>query len=115
MPLLNLFAALETIRLCPQLEDFATHLSEENNGYHHPTTVENRRLRTLEITFGADCSPFFDSLILPELSECSLIGTTADGTSGHTAFLDFLTRSNCKLYMLDLCFCAFEPFIVPRT
>ena len=108
---ISLFSALETIRLCPQLEDFATSISEENHGYRHPTTVENHRLRTLEISFGTDCSPFFDSLFLPRLSECSLMGTTSDGTSGHRAFLDFLTRSNCELHRLDLCFCAFGPFV----
>ena len=108
---MTLFASLETIRLCPQLEDFAMCLSEEHHGDRHPIMVENRRLRTLEITISVDCSPFFASLILPELSECCLIGTTSDGTSGHRAFLDLLTRSNCKLYKLELYFCAFGPFI----
>ena len=39
------------------------------------------------------------------------MGTTSDGTNGHRAFLDFLTRSNCELHRLDLCFCAFGPFV----
>ena len=108
---MTFFAALETIRLCPQLEDFTTCLIADNHRHRHPTMVENRRLRTLEINFDIACSPFFDSLILPGLSECSLIDGTPDGTGGRRAFLDFLTRSNCKLYKLDLYSCAFGPFI----
>ena len=108
---MTFFAALETIRLCPQLEDFTTRLSVEDYTRHrHPTTVRNRRLRTLKIHFGAGCNPFFDSLILPGLSECSITARSGGASDGR-AFLDFLARSNCRLYKLDLYSCAFGPFI----
>ena len=75
--------------------------------------MENRRLRTftLEISGSHDCSPFFDSLILPELGEFTLMSVRSNPPSGCGAFLDFLTRSNYKLYKLELCYRAFEPFI----
>jgi hypothetical protein len=107
------FAALETIRLCPQLEIFTANLTAESIRDHHPTTVTNCHLRTLElgITGHADYSPFFNSLILPKLGEFTLSGTRSNAASVRGAFLDFLTRSNCKLYKLELRHCAFEPFI----
>jgi hypothetical protein len=106
---MTFFAALETIHLCPQLENFKTNLIADNHGDRLPTTVENRCLRTLEITGHGDCSPFLDSLILPKLRELSLIATTV--ICGREAFLALLTRSKCKLYKLELRRCAFEPFI----
>ena len=105
------FVVLETIRLCPQLEAFKTYLITEDHGDHLPTTVENRCLRTLEISFHADCGPFLDLLVLPKLREFCLLCPMPSGISGCDAFLAFLTRSNCKLNKLVLRHCAFEPFI----
>ena len=107
------FAALETIRLCLQLEHFTMRLTAESIGGLHPTTVKTHRLRTLSLGVPghADCSPFFDSLILPELEEFIMIGARSNAARGRRAFLDLLTRSNCKLYKLELRHCAFEPFI----
>ena len=109
---ISFFAALETIRLCPQLEHFTTHLTTESIEGHHPTTVENHRLRTLtlDISGHPDYSPFFDLLILPELKEFTM-SARSNAPSGRVAFLDFLTRSNCKLHKLELRYCAFEPFV----
>ena len=106
---MTISAVLETIRLCPQLENFKMNLITDNHGDHPPTTVENYYLQTLEITGHGDCSPLLDSLILPKLREVSLIATTVLG--GREAFLALLTRSKCKLYKLELRRCAFEPFI----
>ena len=110
---MTFFAASEMIRLCPQLERFTMELIAENHGDRRLITVENRCLRTLTmgVTGHADCSPFFDSLILPELGEFTLMGARSHATTGRRAFLDLLTRSNCKLYKLELHRCAFEPFI----
>ena len=104
------FSALEMIRLCPQLEHFKVDLIAEDRGDHLQTTVQNSSLRTLKISCPADCGPFLNSLILPQLREFNLTCSTLVGVSGRRAFLDFLTRSNCKLYKLDLHRCAFEPF-----
>ena len=104
---MTFFAALDTIRLCPQLENFKTNLIAEDRGDPLPTTVQNRCLRTLKIFSPADCGPFLDSLILPMLREFSL---STYGIGGREAFSAFLTRSNCKLYKLELRHCAFEPF-----
>ena len=93
---MRFYTALEMIRLCPQLEEFTTRLPK-NSDYHQTTTVKNHHLRRLDITCGADCSPFFDSLVLPELGEFSLNSPTSF-VNGGRAFLDLLTRSNCKLY-----------------
>ena len=110
---MSFFAVLETIRSCPQLENFTANLNVETIGDHHPTTATNCRLRTLTlgITGDADYSPFFNSLILPKLREFTLASSRSNTTSGGGAFFDFLTRSNCKLYKLELRHCAFEPFI----
>ena len=106
---MTFFAASEMIRLCPQLENFTMDLIGENSGDRQPTTVENRRLRTLEINAHSDCSPLLDSLVLPKLRELYLVGVPRRG-NGRGAFLAFLTRSNCQLYKLALVSCAFEPF-----
>lgn len=103
------FSALEMIRLCPQLEHFKVDLIAEDRGDHLQTTVQNSSLRTLKISCPADCGPFLNSLILPQLREFNLTCSTLVGVSGRRAFLDFLTRSNCKLYKLDLHRCASSP------
>ena len=103
------FAALETIRLCPQLENFKTVLTKEDRGDRLPTTVQHRCLRTLRISCPPECGPFLDPLILPNLREFGL--TLFPGIGGREPFLALLTRSNCKLYKLELYRCAFEPFI----
>jgi hypothetical protein len=109
--IMTFFAALETICSCPQLEEFTMELIAGNPWDRHPTIVKHHRLRTLVITCPADCSPFFNSLILPELRDFSLMGTRSGDASGHRAFLDLLTRSSCKLYKLELGNCAFGPLI----
>ena len=87
------------------------HVFRQDRGDRLPTTVENRCLRTLEISFHADCSPFLGSLVLPKLREFCLLCPMPSGIGGREAFLAFLTRSNCKLNKLVLRRCAFEPFI----
>ena len=93
------------------VREFRTYLVAEDREDCLPTTVQNRCLRTLEISCRADCSPFLDSLILPKLGEFCLVGPISSGIGGREAFLALLTRSNCKLYKLALRHCAFEPFI----
>jgi hypothetical protein len=81
----------------------------EEPGYRHPTTVVHHCLRTIEILSFSDCSRLLDSLILPKLRKFYL--QIYSGTGEREAFLGLLTRSNCKLYELELHGCVFEPFI----
>ena len=106
LPGMSAIAALETIRLCPQLENFRVDLIANlgDRVDHLEATVQNSSLRTLTITCPPDCGPFFNSLILPELRNFSLTSSAISAVSSHRAFLDFLTRSNCKLYKLELAY-----------
>ncbi|KAF8346116.1 hypothetical protein F5887DRAFT_962750 [Amanita rubescens] len=113
---MTLFSVLETIRLCPQLEEFTVDCSgsdeaDEVANLPHEPIVKNRRLRKLKLHVYEDCSSMLDSMMLPALEEFNLHFPEVDGdfyTSVQQSLLDFLTRSNCKLKKLGLSDCKFS-------
>jgi hypothetical protein len=121
---MTLFAALEAIRLCPQLEEFDVNIAtvlffnwERDSRLPLNPVVENRSLRVLKILTYRDCSPFLNSLTLPALNKFTFKVVIADEYCAHgpremvpeehQAFLDLLTRSGCQLERLKIGHCAF--------
>ncbi|KAK2459427.1 hypothetical protein APHAL10511_008538 [Amanita phalloides] len=114
----TLFAALETIRLCPLLQEFEVDMRRAPviRALPRGPIVENRHLRKLDIVVHEDCGLLFDSLTLPALTELTL-DTDSDYAyrgrlfpvpSVHKSLLNLLTRSNCELDKLGLIDCGFS-------
>lgn len=102
---ISIFDASEAIRLCPRLEEFqaSPYSSGPDSRLPRSPTVENHSLRTLMIT-SRHFRLLFNSLTLPSLREVSLNIGDPDDTSyfEFPGFLDFLTRSGCKLDTIRL-------------
>ncbi|KAF8328970.1 hypothetical protein F5887DRAFT_1082848 [Amanita rubescens] len=121
------FTALEAIRLCPKLEKFDVDVAtaaynagidrDDDSRLPLNPIVENRSLRTLKFLTFDDCSPFLNSLTLPEMKDFTLEVFIMDEMGDneprqmlppeHQAFLGLLTRSGCQLDRLKLGHCGF--------
>ena len=112
---MSLFFVSEIICLCPQLEEFLVGCSRLDEVANLPRIpkVENGRLWKLTLTVYKDISPLLHSFMLPALEEFICYTENYEvvvpiPNLHFESFLDFLTRSHCKLKKLVLGDCKFS-------